>query len=234
MSPEEVFERIARLRVKAVPDNDIGAAMGFSASDMREILEDAAYLEIETRLRVEELEAEGEVDTGWDALERQAQKGLMAIAKTQRGQADPDFMLRLGALSNKAERRANIRIKRGQDRAPISANNVRPVVINLTANYVNKLQTGMAQVARGVGQVLEHGVPQAGESTITTQPHSQNNQQHQPPQQILKDINRLPVGDVLELMGVEAQALSETGRSEVKLDSDVLSGDFDLEQYFKE
>lgn len=129
----EVFVVIAKHSVLGMDDDTIREVIGCEKAELGEILNDPLYREV--RLIIGAAQAESTIDltTGWDKLEQHAVTNLVNRVKVSQ---DPDFLLKVAAVANKAQRRH----QQGKDQGvldPIGGKNAR---INLTTRLVKQFQ----------------------------------------------------------------------------------------------
>jgi len=98
----EVYVIIAKHAVLGMDEEAIREVIGCEKEELSEILNDSLYREV--RLIIGAAQAESTVDltTGWDKLEQHAVTNLVDRVKVSR---DPDFLLKVAAVANKASRR---------------------------------------------------------------------------------------------------------------------------------
>lgn len=125
----EVYVIVAKHSVLGMPDDTIREVIGCTKEELNDVLNDALYREV--RLIIGAAQAESVVDltTGWDKLEQHAVTNLIDRAKVSR---DPDFLLRVAAVANKAQRRH----QQGRDQGVLDPTGSRRPVINLTTRLV--------------------------------------------------------------------------------------------------
>ena len=99
----EVYVIIAKHSVLGMDDEAIREVIGCEQSELSEVLNDPLYREV--RLIIGGMHAQQGIDqtTGWDKLEQLALKNL--VRRAELPNVDPEFMLRVAAIANKAQRR---------------------------------------------------------------------------------------------------------------------------------
>ena len=130
---EEVLERIAQLVLYDVPHRQIAQTVGLSEGRLSQLVnDDEQFQQILSEKSIAHHEEMQTVNDGWDALEAQAiERMLQYINMT----SDPEFMIKVAAVANKAQRRgrySNDTIK--------PQGNGSHVVINLNGAFVGKMQ----------------------------------------------------------------------------------------------
>jgi hypothetical protein len=126
----EVYVVIAKHNVLGMDDDSIREVIGCTKEELNEVQNDPLYREV--RLIVGAMHASSAVDqtTGWDKLEQLALKNLVARAGLPN--VDPEFMLRVAAVANKAQRRATA----GKDQGVLDPTAGRTAKISLTTRLV--------------------------------------------------------------------------------------------------
>lgn len=129
----EVFVIVAKHSVLGMPDETIREVIGCDKEELADVLNDPLYREV--RLIIGAAQAESVVDltTGWDKLEQHAVTNLVDRVKVSR---DPDFLLKVAAVANKAARRHNA----GKDQGVLDPSGGRSARINLTTRLVRQIQ----------------------------------------------------------------------------------------------
>lgn len=99
----EIYVIIAKHSVLGMDDDSIREIIGCTASELDEVLNDALYREV--RIYIGAAHGSQAIDqtTGWDKLESLALGNLVKRASLPN--VDPEFMLRVAAIANKAQRR---------------------------------------------------------------------------------------------------------------------------------
>jgi hypothetical protein len=127
----EVYVIIAKHAVLGMEDEMIREVIGCEKKDLDAILDDPSYREV--RLIIGAAQAESVVDltTGWDKLEQHAVTNLVDRVKISR---DPDFLLRVAAVANKAQRRHQA----GKNEGVLDSTNAGVRRISLTTRIVER------------------------------------------------------------------------------------------------
>jgi hypothetical protein len=144
----EVYVIVAKHTVLGMDEDTIREVIGCTKEDLDVILNDALYREV--RLIIGAAQAESVVDltTGWDKLEQHAVTNLVDRVKISR---DPDFLLRVAAVANKAQRRHS----QGKSDGVLDPAHAGTRKINLTTRLVERFQRNDGtQVERGIERQL--------------------------------------------------------------------------------
>lgn len=155
MSPDEKerLNRIVSMTALGVPDTQIAEAVNLTPGRITQIKDTEEFkdaLAVELSRRAED---QAEINDGWDAIERRA---LQVVQDNLRYNKNPDFALKAAMVANRATRRGT------HGGAPLPTNMGPRVIINMQANFVNKLQqlvsspegAQVAQSARVASQPL--------------------------------------------------------------------------------
>ena len=128
-----VYVVIAKHSVLGMDDDGVKEVIGCTSEELQEVLADPLYREV--RLVIGTVQAQQTVGQteGWDHLEQFALKNL---AKRVEVSQDPDFLLRVAAVANKAQRRANA----GRNEGILDPAQGRRATISLTTRLVQTLQ----------------------------------------------------------------------------------------------
>lgn len=137
----EVYVVIAKHSVLGMDDDGIKEVLGCTVEELSEVLNDPLYREV--RLVIAAVQAQSVVSQteSWDHLEATALKNLVKRAEVSQ---DPDFLLRVAAVSNKAMRRANA----GKNEGVLDPANGRRATISLTTRLVQNLQGSTREETR--------------------------------------------------------------------------------------
>lgn len=100
----EVYVIIAKHSVLGMDDDSIREVIGCEPQELKDILNDPLYREVRIFIGASHMQDGVDQTTGWDKLEQLALGNLVKRAGLPN--ADPDFMLRVAAVANKAQRRA--------------------------------------------------------------------------------------------------------------------------------
>jgi hypothetical protein len=100
----EVYVVIAKHSVLGMDDESIRELIGCERDELSEILNDPLYREVRIFIGAAHGQAGVDQATGWDKLESKAIGNLLKRAELPN--QDPEFLLRVAAVANKAIRRA--------------------------------------------------------------------------------------------------------------------------------
>ncbi len=142
------LDKMARMALFDVPQTQIAKAIGKSDSYVSEIMDTDEFKDILAGISTEYFEQHQQLNDGWNSIEALA---LTQVVRTLTWSKDPDYALRAAMLANKAQRRGDV-VK------PIDAQMGARAVINLTANFIQKLQQfGMDQTTPRTVENIEAG-----------------------------------------------------------------------------
>lgn len=143
------YEKIARMLAMEVSQTDIAAACNLSSGRISQILGEDEFKNVYAQIVTNDVEKAQTLNEGWDALEEQAIGGLL---QTLQFNKNPDLLLRVAAVANKAQRRGT------NNRIPVDPASIgTKVVINLQQNFVNKLEQNVqAGIISSAPKQLEH------------------------------------------------------------------------------
>lgn len=128
---DDVIERVVLMAIHSIPQGQIAEAVGLSDGRISQIMDTAEYKERFSKELVQVVEAQQALNSGWDAIETQSISKLIDILDYN---ANPDFLLRVAAVSNRAVRRGDGGIK------PVNGDAGARAVIHLTQNFIQKIQ----------------------------------------------------------------------------------------------
>jgi hypothetical protein len=136
--PEE-FVIVAKHLVMGISQEQVADTMGVEGQVIQSVMEDPLFKEIKGFIGAVYAQEHVSQSAGWDALENMALQKLVDRVKAQRG-GDPEFLLRVAAVANKAQRRTQ------QQDNVLDAQRVGYTTITLTSRLVKKLnqRTGEA------------------------------------------------------------------------------------------
>lgn len=123
------LEKMARMALFDVPEVQIAKALGLS--DIADIIVSEEYKSILSDISTEYFEQNQQLNDGWNSVEALA---LGIVVTNLSWSKDPDFALRAASMANKARRRGDV------TQQPINGQAGARAVINLTANFIQKLQ----------------------------------------------------------------------------------------------
>jgi hypothetical protein len=130
----EVYVIIAKHNVLGMDDDSIRELIGCTKEELSEVMNDPLYREV--RIFIGAAHGQEGIDqtTGWDKLEQLALKNLVARAGLPN--VDPEFMLRVAAVANKAQRRHS----QGKEAGILDPSAGRTAKISLTTRLVRSFQ----------------------------------------------------------------------------------------------
>lgn len=130
---------IAKHQALGMDDESIRDVLGCELKDITEVKADALYEKV--RLIVSATHAQSLVDQtqGWDHLEQLYLSRLIERAPLER---DPEFMLRVAAFANKAQRR--VAANNGHTLDPAERNG--RAAITLSSRLIRKIQNGVESI----------------------------------------------------------------------------------------
>lgn len=134
LGPEQkrLFERIAILLIHDVQQESVAEAVNLTPGAITQIKADPRFIDIfeNEKGRIEKNKEEiEEINDNWDALEKKSLSRLRQLVDVN---GDPDLMLRIAAVSNKA-------LRRGRGNQPIQASMGGAVNLSFNQVYVDKL-----------------------------------------------------------------------------------------------
>jgi hypothetical protein len=98
----EMYVVVAKHTVMGTSSESICEVLSCSKEELSEIESDELYKEVRQVIGAIQLQSRADSDTGWDALESLAVKKLVDRVPFEK---DPEFLLRIAAVANKAQRR---------------------------------------------------------------------------------------------------------------------------------
>lgn len=124
------LEKIAKMIVFGVPQNQIATACGISESRISQIKDTEEYKLAEQVVASEQFEEEQLINQGWDGVEA---LGINRVVQALKNNPEPEFALKAAAIANKAVRRGKFRNN------PIAQSAGVKAVINLNQTFVNRV-----------------------------------------------------------------------------------------------
>lgn len=140
------LEKIAKMRVVSVPQNQIAAACGLSESRISQITSSDEYKLIEQKIAVTKFEETEMLNQGWDSVEAM---GIQKVLTHLQNNPEPDFALRAASLANKAVRRGT------HQNNPIAQSAGVRAVIHLNPVFADKLQQNFIVSENKLNQLTE-------------------------------------------------------------------------------
>lgn len=125
----EVYVIIAKHSVLGMDDESIREVIGCTQEELSEVQNDPLYREVRIFIGASHGQASVDQTTGWDKLENHALKNLLKRVEVER---DPEFLLRVAAVANKASRRHQA----GKEQGVLDPASGRSTRINLTTRLV--------------------------------------------------------------------------------------------------
>lgn len=98
----EDVERAAKLMAANVSMEEIANVLSLSLADFQELTLDEGFLELYHKAKAAKVEQEISLDENWDSVELNSIRALSEIVKWNR---DPNLLMRVAAIANKASRR---------------------------------------------------------------------------------------------------------------------------------
>lgn len=128
-----IYVIVAKHSVLGMDEEGIREIIGCTKEELSEVLNDALYREV--RIFIGAAHGQQGVDqtTGWDKLEQLSLGNL--IKRAELPNQDPEFLLRVAAVANKAQRRASA----GKDQGILDPNAGKSVRISLTTRLVRQI-----------------------------------------------------------------------------------------------
>lgn len=124
-------EKIAKMVIANVPQNQIATACGVSESRISQLMETDEYKYIEQEVASVKFEESQLINQGWDSVEA---LGVKTTILTLQNNPEPEFALKAAVVANKAIRRGTF------NNNPIPQSAGVRAVIHLNPVFVDKLQ----------------------------------------------------------------------------------------------
>ena len=145
---ETQLDRIAKLSVQGLPNDDICAIMHLDGEQLEEIKQHQLYKEKEAALFGEKLDTFETINDGLDNIELLTLNQILTYLQCS---TDPDFALKALAVVNRATRRGHVNNK------PLGVPNGNRTTIDLSQHFVLALQDGRnGQTEKRPANVLEN------------------------------------------------------------------------------
>lgn len=138
------LEKIARMSLFEVPENQIAKATG--VSDIAATMDTQEFKDVLAELSTEYFERNQQLNEGWNSVEALA---ITTVIENLTWSKDPDFALRAATMANRANRRGDV------VQQPINGQAGARAVFHLTANFIEKLQLFGAQQDKTSMKVVE-------------------------------------------------------------------------------
>lgn len=137
---QDLADKVVRLRLQGVADEQIILICALDQQEFDLLTSHSDYQKVSAKLEAEPFQRYSDLDEGWDSLEEQALGNLLEVTKYTR---NPDLMLRVASIANKATRRNT-----GRRLLPLEPERQGArVVIELQRSFVSRLQTVAENVA---------------------------------------------------------------------------------------
>ncbi len=136
------LEKMARMALFDVPLTQIAKAISVSDETITELMNTDTYQNILAEITTEYFEQNQGLNDGWNSIEALA---LTQVIETLKWTKDPDYALRAATMANRASRRGDVK------QQPIDGQTGARAVINLTANFIDKLQQFNVEHVNGNG-----------------------------------------------------------------------------------
>lgn len=137
---EEIHLTVAKSLVMGMELAILAETIGIPEVELRELTDSQDFKDVRLLVGAEYAKERVERDTGWDGLENVA---LRKLNKRVAQESDPDFLLRVAAVANRAQRRTTPPKESVLDPSQAAAR----VPLTLTRRYTEKLN--------GQGQLVE-------------------------------------------------------------------------------
>lgn len=129
----EVYVIVAKHTVLGMDEDTIREVIGCDKAELDLVLNDPLYREVRQIIGAAQLDSVVDLTTGWDKLEQHAVTNLVDRVKVSR---DPDFLLKVAAVANKAQRRHS----QGKEQGILDPNSGGVRRISLTTRLVERYQ----------------------------------------------------------------------------------------------
>lgn len=176
----ERLDQLARYLAHGIEQKAAGAAVGYSASRVSQLMATEDFQELVDKHASEIVAQYMDVNSMYDTIERKALANLLDHAKFSK---DPDLNFKLAMMSNRATRRGVL----SQNNLPLDAKRGDGYVhLELSFNLIQKAQNGMVAqpvtvegesrevdiATPGMVQKLLEGLPSEGERATRTVEHN--------------------------------------------------------------
>lgn len=133
---QEVALTVAKSSVFGLDSHTIAETLGVPKEDVDELMRSEDYKDVRLLVGAEHQKQKVETDTSWDGLEAEA---LRKLSRRVTIEQDTETLLKIAAVSNKAQRRTSP-IK---EMSPLDASSAgQRIPLTLTKRYTEKLQQG--------------------------------------------------------------------------------------------
>lgn len=127
---KDAIERIASMLAAGTPQTQIAEALGLSEGRISQLKDTDEFRTVFAAKQASKFQESEELNDGWNSIERRA---LEIVRANLRFNQNPDFALKAAMIANRATRR-------GTGNQPLPTNMGTHAVINLSVNFVQKLQ----------------------------------------------------------------------------------------------
>lgn len=133
---QEVHLTVAKSSVFGLDSGTIAETLGVSKDEIEELMQSDDYKDIRLLVGAEHQREKVETDSNWDGLEAAALKKLSRRVTIE---TDTEVLLKIAAVSNRAQRRTNPK----PEVTPLDASSAgQRIPLTLTKRYTEKLQQG--------------------------------------------------------------------------------------------
>lgn len=133
---QEIYLTLAKSNVYGLDAAAIAETLGVPKDEVEAYMQHADYKDIRLLVGAEHQKSKVETDGNWDGIEQTA---LTKLAKRVTIESDPELLLKIAAVANKAQRRTNPTKEQG----PLDAGGAaQKVSLTLTKRYTEKLLEG--------------------------------------------------------------------------------------------
>lgn len=140
------LEKIAKMVMVNVPQNQIASACGVSEGRISQIIATQDYKNIEQQVAIEKFEESDLINQGWDSVEALGVRGTLTALQNN---PEPEFALKAAIVANKAIRRGTF------NNNPIPQSAGVRAVIHLNPVFVDKLQQNFEISAERIAKLAE-------------------------------------------------------------------------------
>lgn len=130
-----VAERVARLEARGIDDATIADMFQLTTTELAQLREDVDYAPALATGQQQQVERPLQIDDSWDDVENVA---LLKLRETVGNEYDPDRLIKIASLANRATRRSE-KAKSGQLDASQAVSNI--VQVSFSPTFIQQLQT---------------------------------------------------------------------------------------------
>lgn len=135
----EMYVVLAKHSVMGMDRESICDVLAIDSKDIEEVERDPVYQRVRTHIGAMYLESQSTRVFGWDGIESMS---LQKLAERIEYEKDSDFLLKVAAVANKAQRRGS------QDMGVLDPSKAGKTAITLTQRLVQRFQNGTQTVER--------------------------------------------------------------------------------------